>query len=173
MKVLEDPRVLEHQAARREGGQRYARSLVPFVEAYAETVEPSLRGALVTALYRCGIPRAAIALGMHATEEEMAELDRMPVVAPEPEDEVARLRRLHRESPGAYFRTEHWRKVRASAVQAAQGRCRLCAAKGPLQVHHATYERVGCEREADVVALCDGCHARFHGKQARAKGRAA
>lgn len=83
MKVLEDPRVLEHQAARREGGQRYARSLVPFVEAYAETVEPSLRGALVTALYRCGIPRAAIALGMHATESELAPLDAIPSADPD------------------------------------------------------------------------------------------
>lgn len=173
MKILEDPRVLEYQAARCEGGQRYARSLVPFVEAYAETVEPALRGALVKALYRCGIPRAAIALGMLATEEEMAELDRLDFLVKEPEDEVARLRAVFRESYAGYLRTSHWRSVRAVAIHAAQGRCRLCAAKGPLQVHHATYERVGCEREADVVALCDGCHARFHGKQARAKGRAA
>jgi hypothetical protein len=32
-----------------------------------------------------------------------------------------------------------------------------------LRVHHLTYDRLGCERMSDLVALCDACHTDAHG----------
>jgi len=31
-----------------------------------------------------------------------------------------------------------------------------------LDVHHITYERLGCERAEDVVTVCDICHSQIH-----------
>lgn len=64
----------------------------------------------------------------------------------------------------AYLLSDHWGRVRAKAIKRAGGRCSICNAKGPLQVHHRTYERLGEERDNDVIALCRKCHARVHGK---------
>lgn len=32
-----------------------------------------------------------------------------------------------------------------------------------LEVHHLTYERLGCEAPDDLLVLCGRCHATFHG----------
>jgi hypothetical protein len=62
----------------------------------------------------------------------------------------------------AYLRTEHWQTVRKAAIKRADGRCQLCNASASLDVHHRTYERRGCERDNDVIALCRDCHDLFH-----------
>lgn len=36
-----------------------------------------------------------------------------------------------------------------------------------LEVHHRTYERVGNERPADVIALCKACHEKHHDRHTR------
>jgi len=36
-----------------------------------------------------------------------------------------------------------------------------------LEVHHRTYERVGAERPADVIALCKACHEKHHDRHER------
>jgi 5-methylcytosine-specific restriction endonuclease McrA len=60
----------------------------------------------------------------------------------------------------AYIASHRWRtnaaRVRELAV--AQGKCRLCAEQGPLEVHHRDYENLGDERDGDLVALCARCH---------------
>lgn len=63
-----------------------------------------------------------------------------------------------------YLETEHWQQVRKDALRAAEYRCQLCNAAGPLHVHHRTYERRGEESPADVIALCAECHKHFHDK---------
>lgn len=62
----------------------------------------------------------------------------------------------------AYLRTDHWQRVRKAAIERADHRCQLCNAKAKLEVHHRTYERRGCERDNDVIALCANCHEEFH-----------
>jgi 5-methylcytosine-specific restriction endonuclease McrA len=59
-----------------------------------------------------------------------------------------------------YIRSESWRSnpARLQALSDAQGRCRLCGDETLLEVHHATYERIGNERDSDLVALCRECH---------------
>lgn len=64
-----------------------------------------------------------------------------------------------------YLRSEHWRKTRRRAVQRSGGMCKRCYAEDcRLEIHHLTYERIGRERESDLIALCASCHAKEHGK---------
>ncbi|MGJ5208131.1 HNH endonuclease [Bradyrhizobium sp. HKCCYLR20261] len=57
-----------------------------------------------------------------------------------------------------------WRlgDARLGELEAAGHRCRTCYEPGtseaPLEVHHRTYERFGCEAIGDLTALCRDCH---------------
>lgn len=64
-----------------------------------------------------------------------------------------------------YLRSARWqRKARAARKKAGQ-RCQLCNRPGfPLEVHHRTYERLGFELPGDLLALCQRCHRRHHGR---------
>jgi hypothetical protein len=62
----------------------------------------------------------------------------------------------------SYLKTDHWRDVRQAALVRAGHKCQLCSATQLLEVHHNTYERLGCERPEDLVVLCDRCHTVFH-----------
>lgn len=62
-----------------------------------------------------------------------------------------------------YITSRRWRDnpARLAELKAARFRCRLCNASADdvqLEVHHRTYERLGCERPDDLVALCRDCH---------------
>jgi hypothetical protein len=80
-----------------------------------------------------------------------------------------------------YLRSEHWERTRAGALYYAQNRCQnpMCLHSElrsftdeeiadwgypyRLEVHHLTYERVGCERFGDLIVLCSDCHRQEHG----------
>lgn len=64
-----------------------------------------------------------------------------------------------------YLQSDAWRQKRAFMLRRAGGCCQLCNAKGPLQVHHRTYERIFRERPEDLIVLCRACHARHHGTE--------
>jgi 5-methylcytosine-specific restriction endonuclease McrA len=63
-----------------------------------------------------------------------------------------------------YIASHAWRsnKVRLSEIAASGGRCRLCfepaSSELRLEVHHATYARLGNEADGDLIALCSQCH---------------
>jgi 5-methylcytosine-specific restriction endonuclease McrA len=59
-----------------------------------------------------------------------------------------------------YIGSNAWRRnpARLKALADAAGHCRLCYAERRLEVHHATYERLGCEHDRDLIALCSICH---------------
>jgi hypothetical protein len=63
-----------------------------------------------------------------------------------------------------YIASEKWRNspARLAEIAEAHNRCRLCfrraTAAAPLEVHHATYRRMGAECRGDLVALCHECH---------------
>jgi len=62
-----------------------------------------------------------------------------------------------------YLRTPEWYRRRAVVLKFAAGRCQMCYSdKGPLNVHHRTYERRGAELLSDTILLCESCHALFH-----------
>jgi len=63
---------------------------------------------------------------------------------------------------GEYLQSDHWSNVRQRALQRAEYACQLCKSVDRLQVHHNTYDRLGCEADNDVVVLCRACHEAFH-----------
>jgi len=40
--------------------------------------------------------------------------------------------------------------------------CEFCHSDSKFNFHHKTYERLGNERDTDLVILCDNCHERVH-----------
>lgn len=74
----------------------------------------------------------------------------------------SRLMWLHSMPYDAYLRTDHWLECRERILERAEHRCELCFSPNNLEVHHKTYVRRGCERDNDLIALCDRCHERFH-----------
>lgn len=74
-----------------------------------------------------------------------------------------------------YLRCRHWQKLRQQVLNRAGGRCENCGYQpwkpGTLQVHHRSYERVGCESLDDLIALCPKCHMKIHGIHKYRKNR--
>lgn len=61
-----------------------------------------------------------------------------------------------------YIKSDGWKIRRQRALALAENHCQVCAAETRLDVHHNTYERLGHERDADLIVLCRPCHALFH-----------
>lgn len=61
-----------------------------------------------------------------------------------------------------YLASEEWEEKRVYLFRRALFRCQVCNGKGPLEVHHRTYERVGHEYPIDLTVLCRDCHGIFH-----------
>ena len=61
-----------------------------------------------------------------------------------------------------YLQTAQWWRTRERIVSRAGGVCEHCLANPSSQVHHKTYDRLGHEDMADLVALCDPCHLKVH-----------
>lgn len=62
-----------------------------------------------------------------------------------------------------YIISNQWRDnpARLAELKASGFRCRICNASEAdvrLEVHHRTYERLGCERADDLTTLCRDCH---------------
>jgi len=62
----------------------------------------------------------------------------------------------------AYLGSLWWKEQREKALERAKHRCQLCNRDYNLQVHHRTYERLGCEEPEDLTVLCKSCHQWFH-----------
>lgn len=64
-----------------------------------------------------------------------------------------------------YILSPRWH-ARSEAAKARAGhRCQVCNADRwfcALEVHHRTYERLGRERDDDLIVLCRHCHELFH-----------
>lgn len=65
-----------------------------------------------------------------------------------------------------YLRSEAWQEKRQQKFDQVGRRCERCSSTTGIQVHHATYERLGHESLSDIEVLCDNCHAAQHGKTA-------
>lgn len=79
--------------------------------------------------------------------------------------EAQRLRELYERDKRAYYASPHWQNLRAMVRARDRNACRTCWLKGTeavLDVHHRTYERVGCEWLDDLVLLCQDCHKAVH-----------
>lgn len=61
-----------------------------------------------------------------------------------------------------YLHTDHWKNLRKRKLKQSGYKCQICAETDFLNVHHNTYENRGCEKDEDLVVLCNGCHQIFH-----------
>jgi len=61
-----------------------------------------------------------------------------------------------------YLKSSAWKVLRERVLRRANGVCEGCGVGAACQVHHVTYEHVGCEFLFELVALCLACHERIH-----------
>lgn len=61
-----------------------------------------------------------------------------------------------------YLKTQWWYRRRNQALRDAGYRCESCETKRELQVHHKSYQRLGCEEKDDLLVVCRGCHLGHH-----------
>jgi len=61
-----------------------------------------------------------------------------------------------------YLQSEHWQAKRTHILLTRGSRCQQCGALGPVHLHHVSYDRLGCERDEDILLLCTDCHRQMH-----------
>jgi len=63
-----------------------------------------------------------------------------------------------------YLGSEVWAGKRAAVMQRTRNTCECCGTERAVNVHHLTYDSVGCEPLWDLQAVCRGCHKWVHGR---------
>jgi len=71
---------------------------------------------------------------------------------------------MDKESYQEYLNSQFWKDKRSDVLNYYGYRCAVCNSEYNLHVHHRTYERIPMEQFTDLIALCEDCHALFHGK---------
>ena len=61
-----------------------------------------------------------------------------------------------------YMGSPQWFELRTQVLVQSRRICAHCTAPNATQVHHKTYDRLGCERLDDLEALCLPCHETEH-----------
>ncbi len=62
----------------------------------------------------------------------------------------------------AYMESLEW-QIKAGEMKRKRRCCEDCGSRESLRVHHLTYERLGCERDTDLLVVCRHCHELRHG----------
>lgn len=58
-----------------------------------------------------------------------------------------------------YIKSPQWEAKRQLYFQNFGKYCKAChQTRGPIHVHHMTYERLGRELMSDLISLCPSCH---------------
>lgn len=63
-----------------------------------------------------------------------------------------------------YITSDEWKWFREEYYKTHKKECRACGSKIRVNLHHKTYKRLGHERLADVVPLCEYHHTELHKK---------
>lgn len=67
-----------------------------------------------------------------------------------------------REQYERYITSAHWDARKSAYFNKFEKRCRACGSRNDMQLHHASYKRMGRELDADLVPLCQTCHSLVH-----------
>lgn len=69
----------------------------------------------------------------------------------------------------AYLHTKHWKTKRRKIYLLRNKTCQMCKKVikngESYNVHHKNYNRVGNEKDSDLMLLCPECHKLLHKKQ--------
>jgi len=57
-----------------------------------------------------------------------------------------------------YLSSKRWEVKRQKILERDKYLCQSCLELGATEVHHLSYDRVGCELSQDLVSLCSDCH---------------
>jgi len=60
-----------------------------------------------------------------------------------------------------YLKSDRWCAMRLWALSRAGNRCEVCGNEGGLEVHHRSYENLGCEFPGELLVLCGDCHSLY------------
>jgi hypothetical protein len=69
-----------------------------------------------------------------------------------------------------YINSPAWREKREERLRVDGWQCTRCETSEHLQVHHVNYDRLGNEEIDDLLTLCEGCHAKEHGRDPEVPG---
>jgi hypothetical protein len=61
-----------------------------------------------------------------------------------------------------YLHSDHWRDLRATALELAKHRCKSCGCGGVLDVDHIRYRSIYNVTQDDLQVLCRRCHKAEH-----------
>lgn len=67
-----------------------------------------------------------------------------------------------------YIRSDLWKEKCRQRIEIAGHKCEMCSrletnCRQGLQIHHITYQRLGCEDVGnDLIAVCGRCHLLLH-----------
>jgi hypothetical protein len=141
-------------------------------EAATMTEKPEKQNRIVLGLY---ITRIMVMQGC-LDKELLWRVDRaVRETFPAPDTIPRTIRTLREEGEGKsrwsqsypeYLSSAKWKERRQAFLDSRPKplRCQMNARhKFGLQVHHNTYENIGCELDEDLVLLCRRCHATHHG----------
>lgn len=70
-----------------------------------------------------------------------------------------------------YMHSNSWLTRRRKRIEMDGYRCKICGSATNLNVHHITYENLGCEPMDDLVTVCKQCHANLHSTDTGADDR--
>lgn len=61
-----------------------------------------------------------------------------------------------------YLQSDWWKKTREERLRMDGYRCSWCGSEKDLNVHHYSYDYLGCEDAKELITLCEDCHDRLH-----------
>ena len=57
-----------------------------------------------------------------------------------------------------YLKSFHWQETKERKLKAEKSKCQVCSSREYLQVHHLHYNSLYCEKNSDLLVLCETCH---------------
>jgi 5-methylcytosine-specific restriction endonuclease McrA len=71
------------------------------------------------------------------------------------------------EAHNEYLQTDEWQEKREAVLDREDSLCQGCRAALATQIHHLNYDNWRDELLFQLVALCEDCHERVHGRKFR------
>lgn len=61
-----------------------------------------------------------------------------------------------------YINSDEWTNLKDNYFLTHEKICSACGSLSSIDLHHMTYDRLGNEKDIDLIPLCDICHDQYH-----------